>query len=445
MGQAVPDDDLPSGEAVPAEDLPEAVSSVTPTWLNAAKGVGEAALAVGAGGLKAITSAANDILPGTAGRAAVAKEIATDPILNYQGGPEAKPILDTLSNVTRPIAKIGSAIHQGISDIASPRIADVAADVATLAPGTRGTFSKLEPATTIESGHPLSAPAEAESARLSGFKSRGEQLGLDLPESGTEARYAEAAMNNRPVVNAAIRSELQLPKNAPLSPQMLEAARNQYTAPAYQAVRDIPKIPLPKDYLGDIEGFESIPEKYRPPVSGSISGEQAVDMSRYLRNKANKYFAAAKGNPEYEDIGQTHWDAAQAVEDAVKSHLEASGSGDLAKNWDAARVYAAKTYSVQNALDGAGNVRVPALKAQLIKGKPLSGDLETLANLGAQNPEALRTTRITMPKAGPLRRAAAYTLPVATSAAGAFVGGAPGAAAGDIVGKSLANRVLNQP
>jgi hypothetical protein len=431
--------------AMPAAPASASISdtpAVEPSLFNAVKGTGEAALAVGASGLKAINSAANDILPGDS-KAAQA-DIDKDPVLNYRGGPEAQPILNALRNITAPISAIGGAIHQGISDIAGPRAADVAGDVATLLPGARGVSSLWKPSGAIEAGHPLTAAAEAENERLGSIQDRGEQLGLDLPEGGTQARHAAAAATNQPIANAAIREELNLPENSPLSPQMLQAARDQYTGPAYQAVRDIPQIPLPKDYLGDIDNFDSINKKYRPPVSGTISGEDAVDMSRYLRNKANKYFSAAKGNPDYEDIGQAHWDAAQAVEDAVKTHLDTTEQGQLGQDWDNARVYAAKTYSVQSALDGAGNVKVPALKAQLMKGKPLSGDLETLANLGAQYPEAFTTTRITQPGPGLIRRGAAALAPVAGAGVGGWLGGGYGATGGALAGQKVGEKILGQ-
>lgn len=106
------------------------------------KGMGEAALATGAATLKAINHAANDILPDWGGsKAAVEKEIATDPIFNYRGGPEAQPYLDALSTVMTPVTWAGKKIHQGIAAVAGDRAADVAGDVATLLPAARGLVS----------------------------------------------------------------------------------------------------------------------------------------------------------------------------------------------------------------------------------------------------------------------------------------------------------------
>jgi hypothetical protein len=102
-------------------------------------GLGEAALATGAGALKSISHAANDLIPDSNGsRAAVEKEIQTDPILNYRGGPEAQPYLKGESTLLSPVTAVANKAHQFISDTVSPRAADVAGDVANLLPAARG-------------------------------------------------------------------------------------------------------------------------------------------------------------------------------------------------------------------------------------------------------------------------------------------------------------------
>ena len=102
-------------------------------------GLGEAALATGAGALKGISHAANDLIPDSNGsRATVESEINSDPILNYRGGPEAQPYLQGLSTVMSPVTAAAKKAHQFISDVASPRTADVVGDVANLLPAARG-------------------------------------------------------------------------------------------------------------------------------------------------------------------------------------------------------------------------------------------------------------------------------------------------------------------
>lgn len=107
------------------------------------KGLGEAALATGASGLQAVSHAANDILPDWGGsKEAVEKEIQTDPVLNYRGGPEAKPYEEGLSTLMTPVTYAANKAHQGIESVAGKRTADVAGDVATLLPAARGAIPK---------------------------------------------------------------------------------------------------------------------------------------------------------------------------------------------------------------------------------------------------------------------------------------------------------------
>jgi hypothetical protein len=147
------------------------------------------------------------------------------------------------------------------------------------------------------------------------------------------------------------------------------------------------------------------------------------------------------------DLADAHRDAAEAIEDATQQHLAATGRGQLAQDWDDARVYTAKTYSAQGALDGAGNVNVSKLKQQILKGKPLSGNMETLANLGAQYPEAFRLTPPSAPAPGMIRRGAAALAPSAGALMGEALGsglGLPGVGSvmGAAGGKVAAERIV---
>ena len=77
-----------------------------------------------------------------------------------------------------------------------------------------------------------------------------------------------------------------------------------------------------------------------------------------------------------------------ALEDAISDHLEATGKPELATNWENARRTIAKTYSIQDALDASGHVDASKLSKQQVKGKPLSGNLDTIADFASQFPKA---------------------------------------------------------
>lgn len=430
-----------------------APKSVEPraTWLGAARGVGDAGLALGAGGLKSITHAVNDLLPGS-GRAEVEQDINQDPILNYQPQTEeGKYLMGKIRSLMSPVSAVANTAHDYLARTLGNRTADVAGDVVTLAP-FMGRIAKEEIGTqraassAIESGHPLSEAAEAESKRLGSMKAAAEERGYSLPEGGPREVHADAARTNTPLVNADSRAELNLPKNAPMTPQMLEAGRQKFGAPGFQNVANLKdEIPLDRAALDEARtaNMNATPNERLPfPQGDSISGAQAVDFSkkaRYLANQLEKNSA----NPFARQDAQMYRDAAEAVENSVGKHLRATGRGDIAEGWDSGRVYYAKSYSVENALDGAGNVRAGDLKTQLFKkGKPLSGNLETVANLAAQYPEAFQTTRVTQPAVGTLRKVTAGALPLAGTAIGGALGGTWGGVAGDYIGRKAGERVL---
>lgn len=299
--------------------------------------------------------------------------------------------------------------------------------------------------------HPLAGAAEAETKRLADIKTRAQSSGFDLPEGGTAERHAAASATNTPLVNAAARTELDLPKDAPLTPNMLAKGRTAFGSPGYRAVENLEEaIPLDRDALeqAKTENMNATPNERLPfPEGDTITGAKAVDFSKKARFLANQ-LEKNPANPFAAQDAQMYRDAAEAVENSVRDHLETTGRGQMANDWDDSRRYVAKSYSVENALDGAGNVRAADLKNQLFKkGKPLSGGLEDVANLAAQYPEAFRTSRVTAPAPGIVRRATAAVVPHVTTAAGAGAGsilGPFGATAGAVSGRVLGEKLAGK-
>lgn len=464
--------DQPQSSSGGQDPVDLAFSDNAPSWADAAhgaanvfKGGTESVLhsatgAVGAlgGGLTYLGTLAASRDPD----AAKAVQEATENALTYQPRTEeGKANVATLNKIGSYLPKageyVGSNISEGEQKLGIPStIANMTAGTAnaviTGAPwllGLRASGGAPEVTGAASEPHPLAAAAEAETARLGQIKAAGEKAGLDLPEGGTPARHAQAAGTNQPLANSMTRQELQLPPQAPLIPPMLDKARAAYASPAYEAIKAVPRIDLDPAYHSQIEALDldRIKDKYQPPTGDAMSGQQAVDLSKNLRFRANQYDrqASISGNPEASDLADTHRDAAQVIEDAVQRHLEKNGQGSLADDWDSARIYTAKTYSVQNALDGAGNVKVPALKQQLLKGRPLSGNLEVLGNLGAQYPKAFTPTLESAPKIGLGRELAAKGVEMAGTGAGALIGSGipiPGAsAAGAIIGGTAAGKL----
>ena len=137
-----------------------------------------------------------------------------------------------------------------------------------------------------------------------------------------------------------------------------------------------------------------------------MDGETAVELSKNLRNQASAYWNSSgrTGDPVERSLAKAYSGAAAAVENAVQSHLESIGKPELADEWDQARRTIAKTYSVQSALDGAGNVDAAKLGKQSIKGKPLSGNMEMIADFANAYPKSsnVRWSKESVPGLSPL-------------------------------------------
>lgn len=242
-----------------------------------------------------------------------------------------------------------------------------------------------------------------------------------------KANVAQAAsIKNQAITDGLARKALGLPDDAHLTPETLAQVR----APAgavYEQVKGAGPITVDPQYHADLDALTKTSSRIQKdlpqyasgaqsqikaltdslkPESGAIDSETAVELSKDLRYNATSNYAAAarSGDPSLKSLASAQQKAAAAVEDQVQRHLAANGQGDLADQWDNARATIAKTYSVQNALDGAGHVDATKLGKQLLKGKPLSDELETAANFANAFPKAARVLpgKESMPGMSPL-------------------------------------------
>lgn len=133
----------------------------------------------------------------------------------------------------------------------------------------------------------------------------------------------------------------------------------------------------------------------------SFDAGNGLKMSQILRDEASAAFRA--GDPA---LSKAKREAAKAIEDQIERHLASMGDGAGAKdalaNFRKARELMAKTHSVEKALvAGTNQVDARELARQLAKGKPLSGDLATIAKFSQATKGSGLTSSITgIPEAG---------------------------------------------
>lgn len=242
----------------------------------------------------------------------------------------------------------------------------------------------------------------------------------------TTAQNASAA--NQGVTNRLAAEALGLPGDTKLTADVLKSVRDS-AGQAYQAVGNAGTITPGAKYmqaLDDIaaphvKAMQGFPNAKASPVldlvdslkSPSFDAGSAVAKIKELRSAADDAFRT--GNT---DIGRAAKKAAGALEDAIEDHLQAIGQPDALAALREARKTIAKTYTVEKALNqSSGTVDAKKLAAQLQKGKPLSGDLRSVAEFAARFPKASQAVEGmgSLPQTSPLDWFAGVGLSAATS------------------------------
>lgn len=381
----------------PKVAAPDTSQSSTWDWI---KGAGQAGLSLGAGALKGLNSAVNDLLPGDS--SGLQKQIDTDPILNYRPSqPTGQAILGGLATVAQPVTRLLSAAKQGVANIAGQRTADVTGDLATIA-SMYGTLGRIG-----ESGAPRDVAAstmppseQVQAATQAGFKLTPEQAGgapigrAVQSLSGSAKLERSLSKSNAQVANKLAAQEIGV--TGPLTPANITAAKMPANA-VYDAVSKAGEIPTDAQFASDVAqianrtggksfGFD-VPAGVEKLKQGygdlkSFDAADAVAKVRQLRADAGKNIKAAMA-PEQNALGYAQKGVADAIEGQLERHLEASGQQGLFNEFRNARVQLAKIHSVEDALKGT-NISALRLAKQLERKAPLSGNLKTIAQ-AAQN------------------------------------------------------------
>jgi hypothetical protein len=253
-----------------------------------------------------------------------------------------------------------------------------------------------------------------------------------------KANVAQAAsIKNQVVTNGLARKALGLPEDAPLTTDTLDDLRAE-AGKSYAKVADAGTITVDDKYHSDLADLTKTSTKINKDFPTYASGPQAqikelseqlkpsnnqmdagtaVELSKDLRYNANanENMAARTGDPTAKSMARAQRDAAEAIEDQVKRHLQANGMPELADEWDDARTHIAKTYTVQKALDGAGNVDASKL-GKALKNKNYNDDLQTAGDFANAFPKAARVQagKESMPGLSPLDVYGSVTASLAT-------------------------------
>ena len=209
-----------------------------------------------------------------------------------------------------------------------------------------------------------------------------------------------AAARNQTLSDKLARRAVGLGDDAELSLDSLEAVRRSAAA-AYEPVAASGTVTPGKRYEAALDRAmapfrsqsKSFPGTREPQVvadlqalrSPQFDAGDAMTMIRAMRESADRSYRAGENM-----AGKAYRQGAAALEDALEGHLQSMGqpAADILQGFRDARQLIAKTYSVQSALGPNGSVNAVKLGANLAKGRPLSGELRTVAEFGQAFPKS---------------------------------------------------------
>jgi len=261
--------------------------------------------------------------------------------------------------------------------------------------------------------------------------------------SGKAATKQAAQAQNQIVTNRLVAHDLGLPPDTPITQQALADVRQQ-AGQVYRQVGEAGQITPDAQFVQDIRGIQNASQNVQAGFPGAVTpagdqidalvnsldqpgftSAQALEYTKRLRQQASANFTLAgrSGNPEARALAQAQSRGANALEDMIGRHLDASGQPDLLEAFQEARTLIAKSYQAQAALRG-GNVSATRLAAQLQRGRPMTDGFGTIARFADHFSDATR-----LPKAGVGVSRLAATVGGSGVIAGALTGNLPLAAA----------------
>jgi hypothetical protein len=223
-----------------------------------------------------------------------------------------------------------------------------------------------------------------------------------------------AAAKNQSAITSLSKRALGLPDDSPLTMEDIIAVRKG-AEQGKAAVRGAGRITRDGKFAADLgritARYRGAAKDYPDLAKGDVDAivksvdvdadaSSAVDAIAILRENADDAFRSGKGG-----IGKAYKDAAKALEDLIDRNLAAQGKDGAAmlNQFRAARTLQAKTYTVEKAFNSAtGQVSGTKLGQQAARGKPLSGDLETVGKFAQAFPKAAREFNESLPGISPL-------------------------------------------
>lgn len=212
--------------------------------------------------------------------------------------------------------------------------------------------------------------------------------------SGTVPTKQMMSTHNQEVTNGLVRREFGLPDDAPINFDTLERVRAD-AGTVYQKLGSYGRIKADNTYINEIRKIarpsavaKSFPGAEKKDIVAQVKkfarkemdSDSVVAAIKELRKDASAGINAQ--DPQIQAMARANRKVADALEGLLERSLQ-KVDPNIVPEFKAARQTIAKTYSVEKALGkGGDNVDARKLATQLVKGKPLSGNLKTIAEFG---------------------------------------------------------------
>ncbi len=275
--------------------------------------------------------------------------------------------------------------------------------------------------------------------------------------SGKIKTAQAASAKNQEVTNALAAKSLELPEGAELTGDVFKNIRKEAGKVRDAIPEALPQTMADDDYMNTVRNLSTPGSEAAQRIFPKTTKNQGIidlqdelssvkdmptgaglEIVRELRAQASANFKAFN-DPSKMALAKAQRKAADAVDDLIERNLEKTGDADLVTKYKAARVKIAKSYDVEAATNTAtGNVNAAKIAALAAKGRPLTDELKTIAQIHAAFPKALQSVE----KFGEVEPVSVLDI---VGSAASIAHGNPGVA-GALLGRPIARAaVLSKP
>lgn len=211
-----------------------------------------------------------------------------------------------------------------------------------------------------------------------------------------------ASVKNQALTDAAIKADLGIPDNMPLTEGALDSISKQ-AGKAYEAVKQIGRVPVDDEFFADVaklsKAYNTVAAEFPDAVDSavdsllkslqkeSMGAEGAIEYVKKLRSDASGNFKLR--DPAKTQLARMQSKAAEAIDKLIGRRLEAINQPELLNAYLQARQTIAKVKTARDVLNtSSGHVDPGKLARKLEKGVPLTGQARVAAEFAATFPKA---------------------------------------------------------